>query len=430
MSTHPTQGELRAYLDRSRVDDARSRFEDHLATCSACRARLADVDTRAGLVRGILAALDPAPAEATPAVDIAFARFQARHAAGGAPINNAYRKDRYPMTAWLTSPGARRLAVGAAAVALVAGALAFQPVRALAGQFLRLFRVEKVIVLPVDPAQFQALDSNKALGQAIGRLFSDSVTVLHEPAEPRAVADAADASRAAGFTVRLPADLAHRARLSVRDATAFEFNVDRERAQAIFDTILEGAMASGALEGTDAAALDVALPPALDGATVSVTIPKGVAAAFGDCGELDQAADVEQKGDPDRSEHSEGRGVPTDCVMLAQIPSPQVVAPPELDVAGLAEIGLRFIGFSPLEAKAMSRTVDWTSTLVVPIPRGSVSSKPVAVDGVEGVLLRQLSGDDGQRLSYVILWVKGGIVYVVTGGGMPDQGLALANGLP
>ena len=112
--------------------------------------------------------------------------------------------------------------------------------------------------------------------------------------------------------------------------------------------------------------------------------------------------------------------------MLAQVPSPTVDAPPDLDVAALAELGLQFTGMTADEARTFSQNVDWTSTLVVPIPRNAADYEQVSVDGVTGTLVYR-TADDGVPPRYLLMWVKSGIIYALSGYGDSAEALQLAN---
>jgi hypothetical protein len=300
----------------------------------------------------------------------------------------------------------RPLWVGLSAVVIVSVALSFAPVRAWAGSLLGLLRVQQIVVLPVDTTRLDELGGSSTLGKQLSQLLSDSTTVTKEPGDPRSVDNAAQASELAGFTVRLPASRSDAPQLSVQGEAAFEFVVNRERAQ----TLLKEA-------GLD----DVQLPASLDGATVKVDIPAGVTAAYGDCPKLDER-DGERQGSP-------GRRM-INCIILSEIPSPSVTTPPEMDeeqVRQLAEIGLQFSGMSPEEAHKFSQTVDWTSTLVVPIPRNGASYRQVSVDGVTGNLIQRPTDDAPQ---YLLMWVKDGIIYAIGGlGSDTSAALAMANSL-
>ena len=82
---------------------------------------------------------------------------------------------------------------------------------------------------------------------------------------------------------------------------------------------------------------------------------------------------------------------------------------------------------TPEEAAQFSSTVNWSTTLVVPIPRYGTSYHSVIVDGVEGTLIVKNVEDSPNR--YVLLWVKDGIIYALTGPGNGTSALEIANSL-
>jgi hypothetical protein len=299
------------------------------------------------------------------------------------------------------SPRLRTAWAGLAIVALLATAFSFAPVRAWAGEILALFRVQKIVVLPIDTTRLTELGNDDTLSKQISSLLSESTEVTKKAGQPKAVADAAQASQAAGFAVRLPASRKDTPQLVVQGGTAFQAVIDRAHAQALLD---------------DAGLTDLKLPASLDGATIKVDIPAGVTAGYGDCPKLDEVGDETGKSAPARRM--------VNCVLLAQIPSPTVNAPPDLDVQQLAEIGLQFTGMSAKQAHDFSQTVDWTSTLVIPIPRNGSTYKQIAVDGVTGYLIQRPAGDAPQ---YALVWLKNGVIYAIGGFGS-DTAAALAMG--
>jgi hypothetical protein len=120
-----------------------------------------------------------------------------------------------------------------------------------------------------------------------------------------------------------------------------------------------------------------------------------------------------------------------DCVIPAQIPSPEVSAPASLDIAKLAQIGLEFTGMTPEEAAGFTSTVDWTSTLVVPIPQNAASYQQVPVDGVTGALIERTAEDGDDAPPFALFWVKDGIIYTIGGfGSSAQQAIEIANSLP
>jgi hypothetical protein len=83
-------------------------------------------------------------------------------------------------------------------------------------------------------------------------------------------------------------------------------------------------------------------------------------------------------------------------------------------MAQLAQIGLEFSGMSREEAAAFTATVDWTSTLVIPVPCRATAYEDISVDGVTGKLIQRVSDYSPE---YALIWVKDGIVYAVSGTG-------------
>jgi hypothetical protein len=293
---------------------------------------------------------------------------------------------------------------GAAALLILALILAFPVTRAMAGELLNLFRVQQVAVVSVDFTGLEQLTGDGTLGNQFTDLISNSVNITDEPGEPVEAADAAQASQLAGFDVRLPGALTP-SQIYVTDSAAFAMTVDRAKAQALLDEAGRG---------------DLVLPESVDGADISVTIPSSVSVAYGTC--------PKPQTDGSESEDTERRY--PDCVILAQIPSPSVNAPADLDINRLAQIGLEFTGMSAEEAAAFTSTVDWTSTLVVPIPSNAATYEQVTVDGVTGTLIQRRSRE-GEPSTFALFWVKDGIIYAISGrGANSDLAMEMANSLP
>ena len=79
------------------------------------------------------------------------------------------------------------------------------------------------------------------------------------------------------------------------------------------------------------------------------------------------------------------------------------------------------------QAQAFSQNVDWTSSLVIPIPRNAATYEQVSVDGVTGTLIQRPSDDAPE---FALLWVKNGIIYAIGGlGSNSDRAIEMANTL-
>lgn len=384
MNKHLTEGQLRAALD----GELDSQALEHLAACSDCRRRQDELKAQAGQVAHRLAFLAASGQEAAPSAQSAFRHFQARKLS----------QKEIPMLKKIFASTVARYAV--VAVLVLTAIVSIPATRAWADQILNLFRVEQVTVVPVDFSGLKQL--NGTLGQQVSDLVSSSITMKQKPGNPVAATDAADASQKAGFTVRLPQSATY-TRLDVQGGAAFDFTVDRQKAQALLD---------------EAGRSDLLLPQDIDGAVVSVTVPNSIQADYGTCPDPAQA-DTARTG-------SMGRNYP-DCVILSEIPSPTVNAPANVDVAQLAQIGLQFTGMTSEQAAAFTKNVDWTSTLVVPIPKNAATYQQVQVDGVTGTLIQRPVDDAPQ---FLLMWVKNGIVYAIGGmGSNSQQALDMANSL-
>jgi hypothetical protein len=388
MEKHLTDGELRAALD----GELEAKQLQHLETCTDCQARQHQLQVEQGQIARQLAFLARAD-EPVLTAQKAWNRFSQQI---------RIKKEISMFKKWFAFPVVR---VGTAALLILALVLAFPGTRALAGELLNLFRVQQVTAIPVDFTGLEQLTGDGALGNQFTELISNSMNITQKPGDPKEVADAQQASQLAGFTVRLPQGK-NPSQIYVTDAAAFTLTVDRTKAQALLD---------------EAGRSDLVLPDSIDGATISVNIPSSVSAGYGTC--------PKPQADSSEAEESQipGRRYP-DCVILAEIPSPSVNAPADVDVDQLAQIGLEFTGMSPEDAAAFTSTVDWTSTLVIPIPRNAATYEQVTVDGVTGTLI-QRPADDSPK--FALLWVKDGIIYAISGlGTNSQQAMEMANSLP
>ena len=394
MNKHLNDGQLRAALDRELNLEELEHFEN----CDYCQMRQNTIQLQTQQTVNKLAFLSTAAKE--PALSPAAAWYRFNQQKIGQKETPMYKK-------FFASPFTRYVLPGLLILTLV---FAFPSTRALAGELLNLFRVQQVTVVPVDFTGMEQL--NGAVGNNISQLISDSVTMQKEPTDPTNVANTDEASQLAGFNVRAPQDITS-SRISVMSGVSFVFTIDRAKAQALLD---------------EAGRSDLVLPEEVDGADVSVNIPSSVSIAFGTCPEPSNDSEAAREMDREKNTSGSPGRVYKDCIILAQIPSPEVSAPASLDIAKLAQIGLEFTGMTSEEAVQFTSTVDWTSTLIVPIPKNAASYQQITVDGVTGTLIERPSDDAPQ---FALFWVKDGIIYTIGGlGNNSQKALEIANSLP
>ena len=335
-------GMLRAALDGACSPVERAALDAHMKVCPDCRERMHVIYRDASRVAALLGT------PVAPDTDAAFARFQASTTAANQRSTRSFR---------MNQPLMRRIASATAGVAVAATLFAFPPVRAAADSFLQMFRARNVVFVQFDPDRAEQLRDLNLNGRS---LFLNEPTPLREPAEPQTVATTAEAAVLAGFPVTeptLPADAGAVTSIRVTEAAAGEATVDVETAR----------MALSALDITD------------------VTIPDALGSA------------------PIQIETSPVVMIDGTNFSIVQTLSPDVTLPEGVELAELGRAALRVAGMTPDQAAEMSRSIDWSSTLVVPLPTTLNNVQQIDVNGAKGLLMTR--GDAG----------RGGTVYLQQG---------------
>ncbi len=384
---HITDGEIRAYLDQELPLKEITRIKTHLETCPVCQRKSKSIKNESELVTSSIASLRLS----------ASVKAHSSHEALKLLENRSQKKESLTMLKKIFSPQYRIAWIALAVIAILAIAFAFPDVRVAANNFLSLFRVQQFTVVQFDPEDVQ---NDLGSSSHFEQMLSEDVQI-EDSGEPFEVTDAAEASAETGIPVRLPSDIEGEQKLMVIPGGRITFDINLSRVEMLLNEIDQG---------------DIELPPELDGSQVSMEIPTVAVASYGDCN-----IPINTPGtDPDDPSINN-----SECTTLHQMVSPTISAPPDLDVTQIGEAFLQLVGMSPQEAALFSDTVDWTTTLIVPIPRYSTSYQEVFVDGVSATLI--LQQDYVPR--YMLLWVKNNIIYALSGPGDSSTALAIASTL-
>jgi hypothetical protein len=276
-------------------------------------------------------------------------------------------------SAW---PRLKAIAAPAVIVIIISGLLSIPAVRASAQSFLAMFRVVNFVAVPVDEGRIAMLESQNLDPP---HLIGEQIQVLEDPGAPIGVVSPEQAGTAAGFAVKVPtyepANVTL-ATIDVKGQQRLRATADAERLRQAMETL---------------AITDLEVPAGLDGQTVDVRIPPVVRMRY------------EREGAP--------------IVEVLQAKSPEVSLPDGINLAALGEIGLRILGLSPIEARDFAQSIDWHTTLLVPIPAAATSFKQITINGQPGVAIdrvRQLP--DGRRqFSSSYLWSQNGQVFALNG---------------
>lgn len=269
----------------------------------------------------------------------------------------------------------RALAVGLAAFVILFASLAFPSVRAAAGDFLGLFRVQKFAPISVSPEQMALLQQLGEQGLQPGEFVSTL-----EPGSPQEVASLDEAAAMTGYSP---------ARLRDRDLPTTVYVTGAGAGYLTID--LEGARAIVAAAGADPSLL----PDTLDGARVDIAVYPSI------------------------------QQLQTDGLQLMQTAAPTVTYPEGVDPTVLGEALLQVLGVESEAARQIARSIDWTGTLLLPVPRDVATYRDVTVDGVTGVAVEPLMAEEDPA----IMWQKDGMVYMITGPMSTDELIRQANRL-
>jgi len=389
---------LRARLDGELSPSELEAAERHLASCQGCWKCGEALARQADEVKSLFGSLSPLPGENLSNAKGAFAQWKAEHYQD--PAAGPGRRWRILTPRWRPAWGALAAAI------LVAVIFSFAPARSQAQRILAMLRVQKVAVVSIDSQVLDAENQGGRTAQLISKLLSDQVTVTRKAGKSVPAPNAAAATKMTGFDVRLPRVHSDAPKLMVEGQQAFQMTLDRARLQSILD---------------EAGRSDLQLPAAVNGAMIAVQVPSSVFAAYGNC-----PSPHKKNGSPAPEVSS---STPSNCEFFAQVPSPAVSVPPNLNVPQLAEIALQFAGMTQQQAQDFCKTVDWTSTLVVPVPARAASYQTVPVDGVDGTLFQTWSSHRSHMGNYTLLWVKNGIIYSLAGAKDPEEAMAFGDSL-
>jgi len=353
---HLKDGEIHAYIDQELSPDHRQQVEDHLDSCDKCQQKADLLQKRSEQINQRFNTLEPEERPALLSTNAARIKLSKQLLEKGIKEKPAWGKftSLLPRTAWT--------ALGVLFILVIA--LTFAPVRAVANTFLGLFRVEQIRVIQVNTTDLpEQLGSSSQLEY----MLSKEVKV-EETGEPVEVANADEAGTLVDMPVRLPNKIEGQPILKVQPAGNVSFNVDLELVQTVLKDIGRS---------------DIELPPELDGAAVEIGVPPNVVAQYGNCEADSEESHIESIPDDQIT------GRLPECTTLIQGHSPTISAPPGLDIAAIGGAFLQVMGMDSEEASQFARNVDWTTTLVVPIPRYGTEQKDVLVDGVIGTLILQ-----------------------------------------
>jgi hypothetical protein len=301
-----------------------------------------------------------------------------------------YERINQPMNAPSFFRRYRPALAGLVALAMLAAAFSFPAVRAAAQDFLNLFRVRSFAAITIDPARLAQVEAQLKDGKLdVEQMLGNDVEVLQDPGQPQTFDSPDAAAQAAGIRLLVPAQLPKAYR------TQPEISVQGAGRVRVTAHVAELSAVLAALQITD-----VQVPDKLDGAQVTIDVPATVVMRY---------------------------TVPANRSLeltLIQAHSPEIDLPDGVNMSELGYIGLRIAGLSAGDARHFADTIDWNSTLIVPVPANVASFSQVTVRGTQGLLIttRNDTPQTGKGDSVsapaggtMLLWSEGDMVYALIG---------------
>jgi len=269
----------------------------------------------------------------------------------------------------------RRWAFAVTVLLIFAFSFTFPSVRAAASEFLGLFRVQKFAAISISSEQLALFEKLAEEGINPGE-----VRINQEPGAKTAVNSLAEASTITGLTPQTIATLGNPETIFVVDGGSGNMTINLEGARAIVEAT-----------GND----PMLLPDSIDGARINIIAFPGI-----------------------EQEWANG-------IWLMQTASPLVEYPEDMaNSTVLAEAFLQVMGLTEAESQRLARDIDWTSTLLLPLPENAVTSQEITINGVSGMALQDIDS-----ISSAIIWEKDGIIYLLQGKRSPSDLQALASSM-
>lgn len=360
------EGTLQAYLDGEVSRWQAIRIKRHLAGCPRCRHLAATLRENETTVTACLERY--AAAAGSKSALQAWQRFSSRHDSAVAEEKGA------------CVVRSKKLWAAVATAAALVIAFSFGPVRSLAGEFLNIFRVERLQVINITRQDMAQLEKVLERGGTVDLKTFGLVTVSGRQ-EERTVS-ATEARQAVDFPVRLPARLPAGygpAGLHLVTPLTVSFSLQVENINAF-------------LRSLGAAHL---LPANLEGKTFTIKSYPTIVATY----------------------NRDGR-----MLHVAQSRSPELLVPPGVDIMAVRDALLNIPGLPENLRRQLAAISDWQRTL--PVPAFAGNETEVTVNGRPGVFVAPPEANRYEP-SYLI-WQQNGILYIISGPVTRDEALATA----
>lgn len=372
------EGTLQAYLDNELNITEKHKIEAHLAACSECRQILQELQKNNFFT--------------TARVSAYINNTDANHQITKLPVIDieqlnllSHKQNEYPEVTPITNKGVvplmhkyRKVMAGAAAVALLAGSMAISPVRAMAGDFLKIFRVEKIQSVQINPDELRS--AAQVFYEAKKDLKIDNFGEFSNDMKTGQMQEIGieEAKKAVDFNLKLPqympAEFKHPiAKVALQPEKNINFKLNVKNVNAMLKYLGSQKL----------------LPVKLDGQTFTLHIPV-----------MAQYNNFTEPTDENKESFS---------LNITQSKSPEFVVPDGVDPKQIRDAILD-LPLIPSDVKQQLNAIDdWQHTL--PVPTTDTISRQVDINGAKGFYAGFRNSLDNGTL----VFQKDGVITIIDG---------------
>jgi hypothetical protein len=236
----------------------------------------------------------------------------------------------------------------------------------------------------------------------------------------------AAASKVMGFPVAIVSSRKDQPLFMVEKKQTIDFTIDRASLQVVLD---------------QAKRPDLLLPASFEQAHVQLKIPQSLLEVYGQCqcgqtriGNAAQAGEPEVD-DAKDAQTNESNAQPQirkapplsydGCLVFFQMTVPEARISSSMRFPLVMQILAQLVGDKDQES-ADSASIDWTNTLVVPIPDRSAVTEPV--NGTDATLIL-LEKNQGSLSPFFLIWIREAKIYALMAFGDPNNAKELVDSI-
>ncbi len=401
------EGLWQSYLDKELEPEECEIMKEHLQVCTICQEKMHIIQSAQSLTAAALGKYEEEMGKLRYNSALSWEKFQQKDGE-----NNLARKGLFDMNNMLH----KRIAA-AAIVTILAGSMAFAPVRSMAAQFLQVFRAEKLATVSISINELQEIKNaiEKGTGSIDLNIFGK---IEFEGQRKSTEVTLEEIKNAADFPVRLPDYVPEGyAASGALLASPFKvnFNLDVPKVNQLINSLGGQKL----------------LPEAITGKNFSVAFK--------------QSANLNY------------RSVDGARITINQGKSPEINVDEGVDILELRAAMLDLPILSDQLKQQIAGVEDWEHTLIIPNVDGT--TQEVTVNGTKGVFVNQgsapeltatikdgtdpdvhggsvaLKGDDlivekrSASPGTTLIWNENGLVYTISGAADLDSALKIAASL-